>query len=155
MRGCIAHSHLDGVSLTRDELEAAWSTRPDARIVGQIARIEYAMERHHARSVEVGSGAVSQKRPPIGARREGTLAGNEGSRSLEVRWRGERLLLCGDAEQDGLAAILALETRSGPLRLLLFPHHGSDTPLLGRLLRSPPEEVWISSGGRPAVACPT
>jgi len=78
--------------------------------------------------------------------------GNEGSRSLEVRWRGERLLLCGDAEEDGLAAILALEPDSRPLRLLLFPHHGSDTPLSGRLLRSPPEEIWISVSRRPAVA---
>jgi len=78
------------------------------------------------------------------------LPGNEGSRALEVRWRGSRLLLTGDAEERGLAE---LDLGEGPLRLLLAPHHGSDGPALGPFLtRHPPEELWISSAGPPAAA---
>lgn len=76
--------------------------------------------------------------------------GNEGSRALEIVWRGQRLLLLGDAEEGGLAG---LELAPGPLRLLLAPHHGSDGPALwpwlgGRSI----QEVWISSAGRPGIA---
>jgi beta-lactamase superfamily II metal-dependent hydrolase len=75
--------------------------------------------------------------------------GNEGSRALLVTWRGERLLLLGDAEEEGLAG-LALEP--GPLRLLLAPHHGADAPALRPLLERPPALVWISASERPAIA---
>jgi beta-lactamase superfamily II metal-dependent hydrolase len=41
----------------------------------------------------------------------------------------------------------------GPYDLLLFPHHGSHTPWLGKILaETQPTEIWISSGERPAVA---
>ena len=41
----------------------------------------------------------------------------------------------------------------GPVSLLLLPHHGSDTPLLGPLLdHFAPERVWVSAGAEPAVA---
>jgi len=77
-------------------------------------------------------------------------AGNEGSRALLVAWRGERLLLLGDAEEEGLEG---LELPPGPLRLLLAPHHGSDAPGLGPLLeRTPPREVWVSASEPPAIA---
>jgi len=76
-------------------------------------------------------------------------AGNEGSRALLVAWRGERLLLLGDAEEEGLEG---LELAQGPLRLLLAPHHGSDAPGLGPLLeRTPPLEVWVSASEPPAI----
>lgn len=84
-------------------------------------------------------------------RRGSELPGNEGSRALEVRWRGERLLLCGDAEEEGLAGILAQEVEERPLRLLLYPHHGSDSSLAGRLLGRRPGEIWVSNGSMPAV----
>ena len=75
--------------------------------------------------------------------------GNEGSRALELVWRGQRLLLLGDAEGDGLAG---LPLAPGALRLLLAPHHGSDAPALGGLLeRCPPAEVWISGAERPPI----
>ncbi len=76
--------------------------------------------------------------------------GNEGSRALELAWRGERVLLLGDPEERGLAG---LPLAPGPLRLLLAPHHGAAAPALGPLLeRCPPREVWISAAGRPAIA---
>jgi len=76
--------------------------------------------------------------------------GNEGSRALELRWRGARLLLTGDAEEQGLAG---LAQEAGPLRLLLAPHHGSDGPALGPFLaRERPAEIWISAAGVPAIA---
>lgn len=76
--------------------------------------------------------------------------GNEGSRALEVRWRGERLLLTGDAEELGLSGLAA---GAGRLRLLLAPHHGSDGPALGPFLaRERPAEVWISAAAPPPIA---
>jgi competence protein ComEC len=87
--------------------------------------------------------------------------GNEGSRSLLVTCGTEQLLLCGDAEAEGLGDLLGLFERSSAysseLRLLLFPHHGSQTSLMGPLLASTrPQEIWISAAGdnlqRPGVA---
>ena len=82
------------------------------------------------------------------------LQDNEGSRSLGVTWRGQKLLLAGDAEGDGLRLMLSNSWLEGPLRLLLFPHHGSETPHLGALLaQSQPTEIWISAAReRPPVA---
>jgi ComEC/Rec2-related protein len=76
--------------------------------------------------------------------------GNEGSRALEIAWRGERALLLGDAEEEGLEG---LPIEPGSLRLLLAPHHGSDASRLGSLLeRCPPAEVWISASEDPPIA---
>jgi competence protein ComEC len=84
-------------------------------------------------------------------------AANEGSRSLFVRYRGESVLLSGDAEAEGLSEMLrrnrAADRVEDPLRLLLFPHHGSDTDLIGELLASTrPSEIWISCSGPAAVS---
>jgi competence protein ComEC len=80
-------------------------------------------------------------------------AGNEGSRDLELRWHERSLLLCGDAEQAGRGRMLVAGLVRGPYDLLLFPHHGSDTPWLTPLLEAAePAEVWFSAGGEPAVA---
>jgi beta-lactamase superfamily II metal-dependent hydrolase len=60
------------------------------------------------------------------------------------------VLLSGDAEGRGLGALLGLVR--APLRLLLAPHHGSETPLLGALLAAArPAEVWISTGQAPPI----
>ncbi len=79
--------------------------------------------------------------------------GNEGSRCLEITWRDERIVLSGDAEAEGLAAWLSSQPRRGPVRMLLFPHHGSDTNLIAPLLAAlRPREIWISTAGTPGVA---
>jgi len=79
--------------------------------------------------------------------------GNEGSRTLAASLGAERVLLCGDAELAGLEAQLGPSGLRGPFRMVLFPHHGSQTPLLGRFLaRVLPLEVWVSSAAEPPVA---
>lgn len=84
--------------------------------------------------------------------RGGAFPGNEGSLTLDVRWRGARVVLSGDAEGHGLAAMLrglpgrppAME--AGPVDALLLPHHGSSSRHLGWLLdRLRPAEVWVSA----------
>ncbi len=85
--------------------------------------------------------------------RGSTAAGNEGSRSLLVTWGGRTLLLSGDAEEQGLGPLLELEASSAPLDLLLAPHHGSHTPLLGAMLDTlRPRAVWVSGSGPPPIA---
>jgi len=79
--------------------------------------------------------------------------GNEGSRTLSLATPEGWIHLCGDAEGEGLAAVLDRGHLSGPARLLLFPHHGSLGPHVGRLLaETRPEEIWISTPERAAVA---
>lgn len=79
-------------------------------------------------------------------------AGNEGSRVLALEWGDLRVLLCGDAEQEGLAQLIADGVMDGPWDLLLMPHHGSETALLGPLLEvAQPREVWISAGALTSV----
>ncbi len=70
---------------------------------------------------------------------------NEGSRTARIAWAGEEIVLCGDAEADGLRAWLAMQTARPALRLLLLPHHGSDSQLLGPLFAATgPAETWVS-----------
>jgi competence protein ComEC len=79
--------------------------------------------------------------------------GNEGSRTLVASLGSERILLCGDAELGGLEAQLGPDGLRGPFRLVLLPHHGSQTPLLGRFLGAVrPTEAWVSSALEPPVA---
>ena len=80
------------------------------------------------------------------------LRGNEGSRALRVRVDDAVYLLCGDAEGEGLRAMLDSGALDGPVRLLLLPHHGSQSPFLGRLLDTTrPRETWVSSAVPPPV----
>jgi competence protein ComEC len=75
--------------------------------------------------------------------------GNEGSRSLLVEFGGRSALLSGDAQDDGLHGLLALEPIDRPCDLLLCPHHGAQSPWLGALLDAcRPREVWISASAR-------
>ncbi|MEZ6020587.1 MAG: ComEC/Rec2 family competence protein, partial [Planctomycetota bacterium] len=75
------------------------------------------------------------------------VPGNEGSRSLLIEWRGNRVLLSGDAEADGLADLLPVLRAGPPLDALVMPHHGSRQPLWSELLAAArPREVWCSGG---------
>lgn len=80
-------------------------------------------------------------------------AGNEGSRTLSIRWFGDEIVLAGDAEAEGLRAWLATRRSGKSARLLLAPHHGSEIERLGLLLDVvDPREVWISGPARPPIA---
>jgi len=84
--------------------------------------------------------------------RGGEQPGNEGSRSLWIHDAEGALLLCGDANAAGLAGTLSELRGSGALRLLLFPHHGSQTELVSPLLAAlTPAEIWISCSGDPPI----
>lgn len=84
--------------------------------------------------------------------RGGALADNEASCTLVLDVLGERAVLFGDAEGPGLDAWLALPAARGPCRLVLWPHHGSESDRLGALVRATrPAEAWISASGRPPV----
>lgn len=80
--------------------------------------------------------------------RGGPFPGNEGSRSLLVESGGQRLLLSGDAEAEGLRALLEFWPPNRHVETLLMPHHGSDTSELeAALQRWQPEHLWISKSG--------
>jgi beta-lactamase superfamily II metal-dependent hydrolase len=79
-------------------------------------------------------------------------AGNEGSRSMLIQAPDGPVLLCGDASGVGLAGTLAQLGEQGALRMLLFPHHGSQTDLVGALLAATrPGEIWISCSGEAPI----
>jgi competence protein ComEC len=109
---------------------------------------------HGAPALDLGRGRLACDSPcralSFSLLRGSSAPGNEGSRALEIVWREERLVLLGDAEEDGLEG---LPLEGGRVRLLLAPHHGADAPALGPLLdRLAPAEVWISSSGDPPIA---
>ncbi len=71
---------------------------------------------------------------------------NESSRSLELSSHAGRALLLGDAESEGLEELLRAPELEGPFSLVLAPHHGSESTLLGSWLdKLQPAKVWISS----------
>ncbi|QDV08299.1 ComEC family competence protein [Planctomycetes bacterium Poly30] len=95
----------------------------------------------------------------------GDFDSNESSSMLDVRWtppkgaedgRTWRVILSGDAEGHGLAAMLhatgstPAHLEPGPVDALLLPHHGSATRHLGWLLdHLQPREVWVSGSDPP------
>ncbi|MEM1453142.1 MAG: ComEC/Rec2 family competence protein, partial [Planctomycetota bacterium] len=95
--------------------------------------------------------------------RGGAFGTNEGSIALELRWRAvagdppRRAVLCSDAEEHGLAAVLAGDEdgpwlEPGPVDLLLLPHHGSRSRHLGALLdHLQPRLVVVSGAEEPAA----
>lgn len=60
--------------------------------------------------------------------------GNEGSRTLVLISDQARILLWGDAESEGLEAMLPLLGSTPKPTYLLLPHHGSDSPHITPLL---------------------
>lgn len=128
-----------------------WAGAADARSVERLAHGSVRLD------LERGRLPLPARRPPSGLTlallRGGDREGNEGSRWLAATYAGEELLLAGDSEAEGLARMLDEGLLRAPVRLLLFPHHGSETPLLGRLLSvTQPREVWLSAADRPPVA---
>jgi competence protein ComEC len=71
--------------------------------------------------------------------------GNEGSRTFVANHAGREVVVCGDAEAEGLEAWL--ERRAPrPVDLLVWPHHGADFLLGARLLEElAPAMAWFSS----------
>ena len=81
------------------------------------------------------------------------LEGNEGSRSLHIQIGETRVLLTGDAEGEALRELAKGLAEEEPVSLMLLPHHGSDGPHFGRLLREArPGEVWISHSRALSIA---
>jgi beta-lactamase superfamily II metal-dependent hydrolase len=110
---------------------------------------------HTTRVVDLASGRMRLARSryeELWLERGLDVEGNEGSRCLRIHRADGDLVLTGDAEADGLAAWLRSAPNHAPSRLLLWPHHGSDSDRIGALLdATQPREVWISAGLEPAV----
>jgi len=109
---------------------------------------------HGSVRMDVELGRIELTRPcpelALSLIRGASEPGNEGSRALVLAWRGENVVLLGDAEREGLEWLA--RGLDGPVRLLLAPHHGSEAPGLAALLdRTPPDEVWISGSSPPAI----
>jgi len=113
---------------------------------------------HNLPRVDLGrKGCLELPGNPVGKAwliRGSTAAGNEGSRSLVLERPDGLLWLSGDAVEEGLQGLLeALPEPLPPVRVLLLPHHGSESSRLGALLaRLRPIEVWISSSEAPLAA---
>jgi ComEC/Rec2-related protein len=83
------------------------------------------------------SGSLSLAQEPgasITLLRGTDLPGNEGSRTLVLDSDKARILLWGDAEAQGLQAMLPLLKSTSKPTYLLLPHHGSDSPHITSLL---------------------
>lgn len=104
------------------------------------------------------SGAASGLRFPSDVAGDWSLlrglerADNEGSRTLLADLGTARIVLHGDAVEDGLAVLLERAEMNQGCDLLLWPHHGDASEWTSKLLaRSAPREVWISSSGAAPV----
>jgi competence protein ComEC len=140
--------HLSGLGwLIERHPPAAWWGALPAPLDERLA--------HATPTLDLPRGACGE-RFPGGARatllRGLPQQGNEGSRALAFTWAGRSVLLCGDAEDDGLAELLALWRPQEPLDLLLWPHHGAASPWTAEVLEAwRPREVWISAAAPPAL----
>jgi beta-lactamase superfamily II metal-dependent hydrolase len=148
----VTHTDLDHVA------SIPWlvSRRPPDWTAGAVPAHPGAREPHASARLEPGVGSVALR---VGRDLELRLArgrvepGNEGSLAVDLRSPTARIVLLGDAEGPGLAATLRTGLAEGPADLLLLPHHGSDTPLLGALLEHlTPRRAWVSAGAEPAIA---
>lgn len=73
---------------------------------------------------------------------------NDASLSVRIEREGKAILLLGDLEEAGLAALFA-SGRDLRTQVLLVPHHGRRSALLPELLRrARPEQVLVSGDGR-------
>ena len=169
----VSHGDRDHVSAlpwllerwSPDQVVGAAPTRPPEPTGRGVERWAHGAERwaHTGARIDLDRGRlVLPTRGPWGATllRGRPGEGNEGSRSLEARVPGARVLLCGDAGEQGLEDLLDQMGVTGgspeppePLELLLLPHHGSSSAHLGRLLDAlRPRRVWVSCRGTPPVA---
>ena len=151
----LSHDHTDHRSALDRLVEryppAVWLGVPPRRLAERLPRSTAVVQPVIGR-VAIGPGGGLRGGLSLAWVRGSPSTGNEGSGSLEIGWRGARLLLTGDAEGEGLGRALDEGWMRGPVRLLSFPHHGSDTPLAGELLRRlRPAEVWISAAAEPAI----
>jgi competence protein ComEC len=79
-------------------------------------------------------------------------SGNEGSRALIAEVGSRRVMLFGDSEGVGLGQMIHSGELTGPVDLMLFPHHGSETPWLSALLElTQPKQIWVSATAPPAL----
>jgi len=125
--------------------------RPPALWAGHVEP-EVALDPSTRRiDIEEGATHLPSGRTRLTLLRGGVFPGNEGSRALLVEAPGlGRLLLTGDAEAEGLAAMLDHDSLAlgGPLDVLLLPHHGSDSEHIAALLATTgPRRIWISESG--------
>lgn len=157
----LSHDHGDHARalpwLTRRWTPEVWiGPFPSTRERGRLGPVLAAGARHveperGALSVRLGAGVVERGALEVVAVRGATTFGNEGSLTIDVRWRGARVVLFGDAEGHGLAGMLvdfdgAPALERGPVDAVLLPHHGSSSRHLGWLLdHLEPREVWISA----------
>ena len=132
--------------------------RPPSLFAGALAAPLRERLAHTAQVLDATEG-LSSVPLTLGGAVEGRIlrgaggAGNEGSRSLLLELAGTRVALLGDAEAEGLAALLRSGALEGPWDVLLAPHHGSETPWLVPLLEAGrPGEVWISRPAEPPIA---
>ena len=120
--------------------------------------------RHPRGIVWLHSSLHGDEHPPlrVAAIASGMADPNEGSALFDLRWRALdgrscRVVLCGDAEGQGLRAILDGGGESpwlepGPVDLLLLPHHGSRTRYLAQLLDRLQPALAVVSGDTPEYA---
>ena len=77
---------------------------------------------------------------------------NEGSRTLILETPTTQYLLWGDAEAEGLQAMLPHLPASDNPTYLLLPHHGSDTPHITPLLQlTSPTKIATSVSSPPQL----
>lgn len=143
---CATHEDADHIGAL------AWLAAHRAPIVhaGATSKVLLAALPRGARRVDCASGALvlhEDARAGLELRLERGLerAGNEGSRTFIASFAGREVVVCGDAEAEGLEAWL--ERRAPrPVELLVWPHHGADFLLGARLLEElAPREAWFSS----------
>jgi competence protein ComEC len=99
--------------------------------------------------LDAGSVTLEVLHPP-----RGWEHGNENARSLVllVRHGGHSILLTGDLEQEGLAALLSQPPRRADV--LMAPHHGSRRVNLAGLLRWSGAKLVVSSQATPPTETP-
>jgi beta-lactamase superfamily II metal-dependent hydrolase len=154
----IALSHLD-----RDhDSGLAWVVErfPPRVWAGALPLEQGARLPHETLRLDLGAGRIDL--PPLAGAIPGVrlclergldVPGNEGSRSLRIAFGADELVLCGDAETEGLSAWLRTIGPSAPLRLVSWPHHGSECDRIEPFLSATkPREVWISAGAEPPIA---
>jgi len=156
----VSHDHADHAAAlpwVTGRWEAEGFHGPRSEDAAGVAR--------HPRGIAwLDSALNGDERPPlrVAAIASGMADPNEGSALFDLRWRAPsgrtfRVVLCGDAEGQGLRAILdggggSPWLEPGPVDLLLLPHHGSRTRYLAQLLDRLQPALAVVSGSTPEYA---